>query len=186
MINLLAPDDRRQLAAARTNTLLRRYVFLMALVIAVLIVEMVGVYLIIGNDKARNEAVIQENEQKTTGYAETKQLATQFKSDLATAKVILDKQVPYTKLITGVAAALPQDARLDTLALNPESFGTPTVLTIHTKSYGLAIDIKASLQKSPLFSDVSFQSVTKEEKPASDYQYTAVYNVTFSREALKQ
>lgn len=186
MINLLAPNDRRQLAAARTNTLLRRYVFLMALVLAVLVAEMAGVYFVISSDKARNEAVIQENEQKTVGYAETKRLATQFKSDLATAKVILDKQVPYTKLIIGVANALPQDARLDTLSLNPELFGTPTTLTLHTKSYGLAIDIKSSLQKSPMFSDVSFQSVTKEEKPSSDYQYTAVYNVTFSREALKQ
>lgn len=187
MINLLSPDDRRQLTAARTNTLLLRYNILLGLVIGILIVEMVGIYVVLGIDKARNEAVIQDNETKTQAYNSTKLAATQFKSDLTTAKYILGNQVPYTKLITTIANLLPSDAVLDTLALNPTTFGTPTQMTIHTKSYQSAIDVKQRLQSSDqkIFSDVSFQSVNQDSGANSDHPYTAVYNVTISKEAAK-
>lgn len=184
MINLLAPNDRKQLTAARTNSLLRRYVFLLTLTIGVLMVEMAGVYVLLGIDKARNEMAIQESEARTADYAETKMQAAVFKSNLATAKFILDKQVDYTALIIGVANALPNDAVIDTLALNPEAFGSPTTLTIHTSSYSSAIEVKARLQESPLFSDVSFQSVAADDNPTGGRGFTAIYNVTFTREAL--
>ncbi len=184
MINLLAPNDRRQLAAARTNTLLRRYVLLLTLVVGVLLLEIAGVYVFLSIDKANNEAVILENKSKTTEYAQIEQEASAFRSNLATAKFILEKQVDYTSLITGVASALPNDAIIDTLALNPETFGTPATLTIHTGSYGLAIDVKSRLQQSPLFTDVSFQSVAKDDNSTSAHPYTAVYNVTFAKDAL--
>lgn len=183
MINLLSPDDRRQLSAARTNTLLLRYNILLTLVIGVLIIEMVGIYLVLGLDKARNEAVIQDNESKTLSYSSTKAAAAQFKSDLTTAKYILGNQVPYTSLIVKIANTLPADAVLDTLALNPNTFGTPTQMTIHTKSYQSAIDVKQDLQASRLFSDVNFQSVNQDTDTASAHPYTAVYNVTFSKGA---
>lgn len=185
MINLLAPNDRRQLAAARTNTILRRYVFLLALAIGVLVIELAGVYMLLSIDKARNETAIQESELQTTEYAQTKQEAAAFESNLATAKFILDKQVDYTSLIIGVANALPNDATIDTLTLNPETFGTPATFTIHTSSYGSAIAVKTRLQQSPLFSDVSFQSVSSGDSSTGAYPYTAVYNITFAKDALK-
>lgn len=185
MINLLSPDDRRQLSAARTNTLLLRYNVLLGLVVIVLILEMVGIYTVLSLDKSRNEAVIRDNESKTQAYNSTKQAATQFKSDLTTAKYILDSQVPYTKLITTIANLLPSDAVLDTLALNPTTFGTPTQLTIHTGSYQSAIDVKQDLQNSKIFSDVSFQSVNQEGGNTNGHPYTAIYNVTISKEAAK-
>ncbi len=181
MINLLSPEDKKQLAAARTNTLLRRYVFLLAVVVAVLALEMTGVYLFLGADKQRSEMAILENNKKTAEYSQTQAAATKFKSDLATAKFILDKQVDYISLITGVAQALPNGAVLETLVLNPETFGLPTTLTIHTNSYGLAIDVKKDLQKSAVFSDVSFLSVSKDEAADNPRPYTAVYNVTFAK-----
>lgn len=184
MINLLSPDDRRQLAAARTNTLLRRYVILLGLVIVVLVIEMAGVSLFLKMDKQRSEQLIAENEQKTIEFNTTKAEAAKFTSDLATAKFILDKQVDYVAMLTGVARALPRDATLDTLSLNPETFGTPTTMTIRTSSYGSAVEVKKVMQTSPLFSDVSFLSVTRQDTESDPRPYTAVYNVTFSKEML--
>ena len=186
MINLLPPEDKKQLAAARTNTLLRRYVFLLAVVVAVLAMEMTGVYLFLGADKQHSETAILENSRKTAEYSQTQAAAAKFKSDLSTAKFILDKQTDYISLITGVARALPAGAVLETLSLNPDTFGTPTTLTIHTNSYSLAIDVKKDLQKSGLFSDVSFLSVSKDEAADNPRPYTAVYNVTFSKEPKVQ
>ncbi len=191
MINLLPPDDKKQLVASRTNSLLLRYSILLGVFVAVLAIEIVGMTFVVDLGKSQNEAVIQENEVKTAGYAATRQKAEAFRSNLATAKYILDKQVPYTTLIFALAGNLPAGAVIDTLSIDPAAFGTPTTLTVNTTSYQKAIDVKNSLQNAkvndttPLFTSVSFQSVTASES-ASNYPYTAVYNITYSKAALAQ
>jgi glyceraldehyde-3-phosphate dehydrogenase/erythrose-4-phosphate dehydrogenase len=145
---------------------------------------MSGIYFVLNLDKTNDLAVIRDNESKTAAYAETKKAADEFKSNLSNAKIILDNQVPYTKLITTIANILPADAQLDTLTLNPTTFGTPTTLTIHTKSYQSAIDVKQYMQKATnIFEDVNFQSVAQSEVGGSDFSYTAIYNVTISKKA---
>lgn len=191
MINLLPPDDKKQLVASRTNSLLLRYSILLGVFVVVLAIEIVGMTFVVDLGKSQNEAVIQENEVKTAGYAATRQKAEAFRSNLATAKYILDKQVPYTTLIFALAGSLPAGAVIDTLSIDPAAFGTPTTLTVNTTSYQKAIDVKNSLQNAkvndttPLFTSVSFQSVTASES-ASNYPYTAVYNITYSKAALAQ
>jgi Tfp pilus assembly protein PilN len=185
MINLLPPYDHHQLAAARTNSLLRRYVILMALFIVVLTLEMFAFRVAISAENDHNNQIIAENATKTADFASVKVRATQFRSDLAAAKYILDQQVPYTAIFMKIAAALPDDMVLDSLSINPETFGTPTTLTARTKSFQRATDGKNQLQASGAFSDISIQSTTQVDGATSGYSYTVIYNVTFSRELLK-
>lgn len=183
MINLLAPDDRRQLAAARTNSLLLRYVILLGIFIVVLVAELGGAYLMLTTTKATDQATIDSNAQGTLSFAQTKNDLANFNADLATAKYILGQQVPYTTIILRLAAALPADATLDRVTIDPTTFGTSTLLTVHTVSYPKAIEVKSSLQASGIFSDVSFQSIS--EHSDGKYPYTASYNVTYSKGLLK-
>lgn len=189
MINLIPLDDRKQLAAARTNTLLLRYIILIAIVITLLIVEMVGVYFIVSAGKTSNEQIISENEAKTAQYASVKQQATAFQSNLSTAKYIIGKQVPYTTLMLALANNLPSGAVIEKLTIDPTTFGTPSLLTVRTTSYDNAVAVKSALQqakvgKNNLFTSVSFQSVSSSEGDKTGYPFTAAYNVTYSKEAL--
>lgn len=191
MINLMPFEDRRQLAAARTNTLLLRYVILMGMFIAFLAIEMVAVYFIVSAGKANNELVIQENEAKTVEFTDVKQQATLFRSNLATAKYILGKQVPYTTLMLTLANNLPEGAVLEKLSIDPATFDTPTTLSVKTTSYDRAVQVKTALQNAkvndvPLFSSVSFQSVSNSEGDKTSHPYTAIYNVTYSKKVLTQ
>ncbi len=191
MINLMPFEDRRQLAAARTNTLLLRYVILMGMFIAFLAIEMVAVYFIVSAGKANNELVIQENEAKTVEFTDVKQQATLFRSNLATAKYILGKQVPYTTLMLTLANNLPEGAFLEKLSIDPATFDTPTTLSVKTTSYDRAVQVKTALQNAkvndvPLFSSVSFQSVSNSEGDKTSHPYTAIYNVTYSKKVLTQ
>lgn len=183
MINLLSPEDKRQLRAARTNSLLLRYTILLGVLLLVLVAEMGGAYVVIANDKANNQAIIADNEAKTAGYNDTKKEAAAFATNLATAKYILGQQVPFTSIILRLAAALPPDAVVDKVSLDPATFGTPTTLTVHTVSYSSAVSLKDNLQKSGMFSDVSFQSVNEGE--AKSHPYTVTLNVTYSKDLLK-
>lgn len=192
MINLLPPEEKRQLAAARTNTLLARYSVLTAIIVGLLALEIVGMYFFVDAGTAQNEATIQENEQKTASFSDTKRESEAFTANLATAKYILGKQVPYTSLIFALAGSLPEGSVIDTVALDPATFGTPTTLTVKTTSYNKAISVKTSLQdakfnkSTPLFSSVSFQSVSSSEDTTTPYRYTAIFNVTYSKELLSQ
>ena len=67
MINLLPPDDKKQLIASRTNSLLLRYTILLGVIVAVLAVEIAGMSFIVDLGKSQNETVIQDNEAKTAG-----------------------------------------------------------------------------------------------------------------------
>lgn len=190
MINLMSPQDRKELAAARTNTLLLRYVTLLGAFIGLLVLEIGIVYVVIGTDKARNETTIAENTAKTVEYGPTRQQAENFRANLATAKYILDKQVPYTTLILTLANNLPDGAVLESLTVDPASFGTPTTLNIRTTSYQRSIDVKTALQNiklndKPLFSSVAFASVTESSEAGGSYPYTGVYNVTYAKEVLQ-
>ena len=190
MINLLPANDQRQLAAARTNTLLLRYTILLGVFVAVLVIEILGVYIAINVGKTQNETTISENNAKAASYAAVKQQADTFRTNLSTAKYILDKQIPYTTLMLALAQSLPSGSTINTLSINPTTFGTPTTLTVNTTSYDKAIEVKSSLQNAkvgntPLFTSVSFQSVSSSGGQTS-YPYTATYDITYSKEALKQ
>lgn len=192
MINLLPPSDKRQLAAARTNTLLVRYCVILACIIAFLFIETVGMYFVVDTGTQQNQAVIDDNNKKTADYSSTKNAADEFTKNLAVAKYILSKEISYTSLIYTLAGSLPSGAVLENLSLDPATFGTATTLTVNTISDVKALEVKTALQnatfgeKTPLFSEVSFQSVTANENSTTAYKYTAVYNVTYSKAVLTQ
>jgi len=190
MINLMPLDDRRQLAAARTNTLLLRYTILLGIFVVALVVEILSVYIVMDVGKVQNQTTIDDNNSKASGYAAVKQEADTFRTNLATAKYILDKQVPYTTLMLAIAQNLPHGAILDKLAIDPTTFGTPTSLTVDTTSYDSAIAVKSALQNAkvnnvPIFTSVSFQSVSSSESDSA-YAYTAVFDITYSKAVLSQ
>lgn len=189
MINLLPPEDQRQLVASRTNALILRYVFLLSVVIAVMALEMLGVYFLLNNDKQRYQATIDLNNEKAAAYRTVQQDADSFRSNLAISKYVLDKQIPYTSIIFAIANALPQGASLDGLSLVPSTFGTPTTLIVHTDTRDTALAVKAELQNAsyenhPIFTSVSFESLTAASDTSSGTGggYTATFNITYSKE----
>ena len=188
MINLMPLEDRKQLAAARTNTLLLRYTVLLGIFIVVLVMEIIAMYVVMDIGKSQNETSIADNNNRAIEFSETKKQAADFKSNLATAKYILDKQVPYTDIILALAKSLPAGATISNFTIDPASFGTPTSMSVSTSSYDAAIKTKTSLQDAKmgeklLFSDVSFSSVSGSGD--ANNSYTAVFDLTFSPEVLK-
>lgn len=186
MINLLPRDEKRQLYAARTNTLLVRYNIALIVSITFLGIAMTAAYLYLNTSMASSQQTIVDNEARATGYATIQSQADIFRSNLAIAKQILDAEVAYTKVTIAIAALMPQGTILDKLNLDSSTFGTPTILTAQAKNYDSALALKNTFQKSSLFSDVHFQSITTGGSgQASGYPYTVSLNVTIKKEAAK-
>ena len=68
MINLLPPGDRRQLVAARTNTLLLRYVVLLPILVAALIIEMGVLYFMMNAAQENSRRNIADNEARSLRF----------------------------------------------------------------------------------------------------------------------
>lgn len=191
MINLLSPNDQRQLAAARSNSLILRYILMMSIMIVVLALEMLGVYFLLNSERARNEATIADNQKKASSFNTVTTQANEFRANLAISKYILDKQVPYSSLVLAIAQGLPSGATLDGLAIDPATFGTPTSLIVQANSSATAIEAKTQLQQATfndraIFSDVSFESISTPSSGTGNLTYRATFKVTFSKGILAQ
>lgn len=186
MINLLPPEEKRQLRAARSNALLLRYnIFLLGSVAFIgLSVGIAFIYLT--TTKANAEHTVQVNNSKVSEYASIERQADTFRKNLATAKQILAGEVTYSQIILEIAHLLPSGAVLETLNLDASTFGSDTLLVAQVKDYNTAIALKNSFQKSSLFSDVHFQSIAANTSDtATNYPITVNLSVTFKKEAAK-
>ncbi len=186
MINLLPPAEKRQLRAARTNALLVRYNFFLLGAVAFLCLAVGMTYIYLNNTKTGAEQAISQNKTKVASYAPTIAQAQQFRSNLATAKQILDHEVTYTKVILAISQLLPSGTVLENLHLDSQTFGTETILTAKAKDYTRALALKDSFQNSPLFSNVHFQNITTSDASSnSGYPLTVNLNVTIKKDAAK-
>lgn len=188
MINLLPAEDQRQLAAAQTNTLLLRYLVLLPIVILLLIAEMGAIYLVMNTTQNNNRQTIADNESKAAQYDQLKTEASDFRTNLRTAKSILDTQVPYSDILTSIAQVLPDGASLETFLLDSTTLTTPTTtFKVRVQSYPQAVEVKNQLQNAKINDENVFTDVNILETShvlGDDDHYEATYNVTFSKEIL--
>lgn len=183
MINLLPRETKRELQAARSNTLLLRYNIFLLGALAFMLLSLVVVFIYLNTTKASAEQVINENKAKVEGFASVEAQANEFNTNLKTAKQILDQEVNYSKVALQIAALMPSGTVLDTLSLDSAAFGSPMALNAKTKNYNRALALKDSFQKSDIFSDVHFKSIS--ESGESGYPISVSLNVTIKKEAAQ-
>ncbi|MEO7904390.1 MAG: PilN domain-containing protein [Candidatus Saccharimonadales bacterium] len=184
MINLLPPTDKKQIQAARANTLLFRYALLSAGVLVFLLAAIAFTYFFLTTTKSGAEQTIEESKSRVADYTAVKVEADQFRTKLQTAKQILDREVTYTSVILEISRLLPSGVVLTQLNLDASTFGTPTTLSIQAKNYQTAIALKDSFQASKLFSDVHFESIAT-SSDSGGYPLTVTLGVTIAKEASK-
>lgn len=183
MINLLPPEHKAQIVAARANRLLLRYNILLLAAIGFLLAAIGLVYVYLGNTKAAAEASIEDNIARVSNYNAIEAEANSFRQNLTSAKQILDSDVTYTKVILEIAGVLPAGVVLDTLSLDSATFGTPTTLNTRARDYDTVLRLKDALQASNLFSDVSIQTISGGGE--GSYPLNAALSVTIRKDAAR-
>lgn len=190
MINLLPPDNKKDIRAGYANVIIVRYIVLVLVAFGVL-AGIVGVaYVTQANLRVTAQERVDNAAENTGAYETTKQEAETFRTNLATAKQILDKELKYSELIIAIAKALPDNVYLDTLSLDAETLGEPVSLTASAKTIKDAQKLKASFeQNSDLFSDVHYESIAPqaqsgEDRSSSAYPIKVSISVTIKKDAL--
>lgn len=183
MINLLPPDQLRELRAARANTLLLRYNIFLVGVLLFVVLSLIIVYLYLNTIKDTAIQTKHDNDAKVASYSQIDTQAKDFRNNLVNAKAILDKDVTYSKTLLAIANVLPNGVIFNTISLDATTFGTPTVLALKARDEASAIAAKEAFSKSSMFSDVHFTSLSHKGKDA--YPIDAGLSVIIKKDAAK-
>ena len=186
MINLLSNETKNNLRAAHSNATLLKYLLVTGLGVIFLALVSFGTYLVMTDIKTSAENSLTTNQEQSSSYSDAQTQANTLKASLAKAKNILDSEVQYSKLLTSIAALMPTGTIIDSLSLNSKIFESPITLSVYADSTETALKLKEKFQSSPLFSGVSFQSITNSSNmKVSGYSVTATVSLSITKGALK-
>lgn len=190
MINLLPQETKKSIRAGRLNVVLLRYVIYLAIcLIAAVLIFGVGYY-ITTQERKDHEAQRATYESSNAGYAKIKQESDAFSKDLTIADSILSSEIVFSELIVDIAKTLPDGTVLTSLNITTESAGEPLAINARTKDPEGALRLKAALESSPIFENVSVLSITSpsDASPttalsyiAQNYPYSVVLSSTLSK-----
>lgn len=184
MINLLPQSAKREISAGRANALLLRYIILLGIIILAIVAIFAFTYLSLQFTKTASEAKMQENSAQFQQLAEDEAKIKTFKSNLATAKQILDKQINYSTAIIRISSVVPKDVILDGIDLDAATLDTPTTLTAHSKTEAAAVSLKDIFSASPYFTNVHFSQITFNPEEEGPYRYDITMNITYNKAEL--
>jgi Tfp pilus assembly protein PilN len=187
MINLLPPETKRQIRAARMNVTLYRYcMLLVATALFLGFVFAVGFWANM-NEKQLADNAKQESQSAATEYAKTKAAAEEFAKNLATAKTILGSDTSFSDLILNIAAVVPAGVILNNLTLGSTlpnaKADAPIDISGRAMSYERAVNLKNSLENSPIFENVNIANISQGDTSATSSALAQKYPFTVSLKA---
>ena len=175
MINLLNPNDLKQLRSARVNVRLRRY--MLSTIAAIIVIA--GAYGV--GYKLAHDGYVAAEEQNNLAkkdlekYSDVLKQANEYRSNLDTAKKILGGEIIFSEFITSVAKVMPPNTVLSDLTMTTKKPTTrsstvkagSTTLRARVKTHDDAINLRNKLEESDIFSSVSIANTVVNESSES-------------------
>ena len=191
MINLLPPEAKKQIRAARFNVVLRNYIVMLTITGVLLAATFAIGFWVTINDKSLAETNKASSQAAAAEYQETRKAAEDFAKNLNTAQAILATNVSFSKLITDIATNVPSGVILSNLSLGGSTAAqnTPVEINAKARSYNDAVRLKDSLEASPIFENVRLTNITdtppaqggQGDPTAQRYPVNVTLNVQFTK-----
>ena len=186
MINLMPDDAKKELRAARINVLLLRYMFIIVLATAFLGLILFGATFLLDRTRISSQQLIDANDTKAEVYSATKAQVDTLSTSLSEAKGILDQEVVYSNVLMNIAQQMPAGTIIDEITLGSASFGAaPLTVKVYAKSTNDIVALQDSFKSSPLFSSVSFQTVSDTAGGIDGYPASATITLTLNKVATQ-
>jgi Tfp pilus assembly protein PilN len=161
MINLMPDDAKKEIRSARVNVILTRYIIVILLAFAFLILVLGVSYVVLTQQKSNAQQRIALNSTKADVYSSTKAQVDALSSSLSQTKTLLDQEVLYSNVLMNIGQQMPPGTVLDSITLDTASFaGTPITLKAYAKTTDAAVALRGKFQSSPIFTNVNFTSVS--------------------------
>jgi hypothetical protein len=190
MINLISPEQKRTIRAARINVMLVHYaIALVSLGIIIALIYGLGFWIVMLEEGAVS-AKLQSQSEQSKAYAAVEKEADIFRDNLKVAKAILGKEISYSDFLMTLAGDLPSGAVITNLSLGGTAPAASKGMTLdaRTSGYAKALELKTKLEESALFENVSITSATRPDNISAltgleaRYPYEVSYNVKLSKQ----
>lgn len=179
MINLLSPESKKELRAARRNVILRKYVFTVAFLIVVITGSYAVGYGLLVSQEASYKSQIAQYEPQRANYTAAIKQANEYNKNLSIAKSILSNELSYSSFVTVLAKTMPANVVMVGLTTTTKDLQKPVELSMASKSYDSVIATKDAFEASPYFSDVKIRATNRLPQGSHPYQFGLI--VTFDR-----
>ena len=189
MINLISPEQKRTIRAARINVMLVHYaIALVSLGLLIGLIYGLGFWLV-SQEKAAVDAKLLSQSEQSKAYRTVEREADAFRENLKVAEAILSKEISYSDFLITLANDLPSGAVITNLSLGGVTAAkSGMTLDARTNSYAKALELKSKLEESVLFENVSITSATRPDNIAglggleARYPYEVSFNVKLSKQ----
>lgn len=180
MINLMPTESKRQLKAARTNTLLLRYTIVIVVAAIFAYVVLGGSYFLLTQTKNSQQQLIAANDTKAQAFNDTRQEIDGLSVTLTGARTELDQQILYSKLLTNLGASLPAGTVIEKVSFDAQSFSSPMTLKVFATTNDAAVTLRQQLSTSAYFTKVNLDSIS-ETGGVDGYPISATLTLTLNR-----
>ena len=182
MINLLPNDTKKQIRAARANSILIKYLFILIFAAGFLALSCAVLYLFLQNNKPDKDAGnLANTSQSDVAYSQAKSQYDALFANFSSAKQIISQQVSYSDIITSLGAILPQNVIIEELSLDGNKIGSPTTIKARAKTDTDATKIKDSFKGSQLFTNFSVESIKTDTGNTSGYPVQITISLTINK-----
>ena len=183
MINLLPDETKKQIRAARANSILIKYLFVLIAASIFLVLSYAVLYLFLQNNQPSKKTSVDTsiNQTAVNAYNQTKNQYDALFTSFSNVKQIMDQQISYSDIITGLGAALPQGVVIEDLSLDNNKIGTPITIKAIAKTDSDATKIKDGFKDSQLFTNFSVQSIKSGSNNISGYLVEITISLTINK-----
>lgn len=164
MINLIGKDRKKQLHAARRNSIWVRYIFLLVSTLVAVSLLLGGASFYFYGQKISQDEANEANKNRlfTQKYKTEKAEVEDFRKKLNTAKAIFDAETYYSTILLDVSKTMPKNTILMGVVFNSATFESQQSLNFQGKNINDALALKtAFIANPPLSSEVRFSTITK-------------------------
>ena len=164
MINLLPPEAQQGYSYARSNQKLIRWI--VALVVGIIGLGIIGSYGSISLRKAvttnSQRVAVLENQLNKANLTGTENQVQTISNDFTLVVKVLSQEVLFSKLLSDMAAALPQGANLTNLTISNTANGSGLDITAEATNYTTATQVQVNLADpaNGIFSKADLVSIT--------------------------
>lgn len=181
MINLLPVETKTQLRAAHTNVLLFKYLLVLGSGVTFLALAFGASYIFLTNNKTAIKK-LEDNSQSTVSlYSVAQKQLNSILSSVTVAKNIMDQQISYSDIVTGIAAALPTGIVIDKIVVDNSTIGKPITLLARAKTADSVPLMKDNFTQSALFSNYNLLSVTTNAGDSSGLPVQISISITINK-----
>ncbi len=188
MINLIPSSTKQDITFARKNNTLLHWTFALAasLVGACLIIAVGMLLLISTTNKFQKEALLKQSELEKQQISETQKQIEDYSSNIKLASDVLSKEVLFSKLLTQLGAALPENSVL--LSLQISDLQGSVSLSAGAKNFNAGSQVQVNLQdpKNQIFEKADIENIncttaTDTSETISKYPCTVQIKALFNK-----